>query len=359
VKNQGNISNPHRGQYIISIASIVVVSAICFFFNEWLGYKIVALILLVTVSILAALLDIIPLLIAALLSALIWNFFFIPPVFTFHIGAPEDLLMFLMYFFISMINAILTSRIRKQEIKARDREEKEKTIALYNTVLTSLSHELRTPISTMIGAVDTLKDSREELSAENKTNLLDEIDLAAQRLNRQVENLLNISRLESGTIKLHLDWCDINELIWTVLRKFENTNEHSLKFSPGEIQPLYKLDAGLMEQAIHNLVHNAIQHTPPKTYISIHTAYENECCMIYIADNGGGIIETDQPRLFQKFFRAENAGTGGTGLGLSIVKGIIEAHNGTIRMDNNPNSGATFTIAIPAETSFINYLKNE
>jgi two-component system sensor histidine kinase KdpD len=174
------------------------------------------------------------LLVAAVLSALIWNFFFIPPIFTFHIGNAEDLLMFLMYFFISLVNAMLTSRIRKQEIKARDQEEKEKTIALYNTVLTSLSHELRTPIATMIGAVDTLKENKDTLSNENKASLLDEIELASQRLNRQVENLLHMSRLESGIIRLHLDWCDINELVWTVLRSFEEVKDHSIQFSPGK-----------------------------------------------------------------------------------------------------------------------------
>jgi len=339
--------------------TILVVASICFLFKDFMGYRIVALVLLVTVSVLASFLDILPLLLAAILSALAWNFFFIPPIFTFHIGNAEDLLMFLMYFVISIVHAILTSRIRKHEKAARDREEKEKTIALYNTLLTSLSHELRTPLATMIGAVDTLKENRDRLTAENESSLLEAIDVAAQRLNRQVENLLHISRLESGTLKLHLDWCDINELIWIVIRKFEDGAKEAIHFIPGEIQPFYKLDEGLMEQAIHNLVHNALQHTPAGTSIYIHTTYKNENCIISISDNGGGIKVEERNTIFQKFFRGQNAGAGGTGLGLSIVKGIVEAHNGSIEVENNANGGATFTLIIPAPTSFVNYLKNE
>ena len=169
-----------------------------YFSVEFIGYRIVALILLLVVSLLAMLIDIFPVLVTALLSALIWNFFFIPPTFTFHIGTPEDALMFLMYFVIAMINAVLTFKIREFERKARDKEEKEKSIKLYNILLNSLSHELRTPIATIIGAIDTIKDNETKLSNNNKKELYSEIEIASFRLNRQVENLLNMSRLEAG-----------------------------------------------------------------------------------------------------------------------------------------------------------------
>ncbi|NTW32317.1 MAG: DUF4118 domain-containing protein, partial [Bacteroidetes bacterium] len=119
---------------------IVAVSIACFFTADFIGYKVVALLLLVVVSLLAMVFDILPVLLAALLSALIWNFFFIPPLFTFHIADTEDALMFLMYFVIALVNAVLTFKIREAEKKARDKEEKENTIKLYNTLLNSLSH---------------------------------------------------------------------------------------------------------------------------------------------------------------------------------------------------------------------------
>ena len=119
-------------QYLISVAVVLMAATACYFSSRFIGYKTVALTLLMTVSIVAMLFDILPVLSAAVLSALIWNFFFIPPILTFHIDNTEDLLMFFLYFFIALVNAVLTSRIRKEEKKARDKEERENTIKLYN-----------------------------------------------------------------------------------------------------------------------------------------------------------------------------------------------------------------------------------
>lgn len=197
----------------------MIVSIACFLFVDLVGYRVVALVLLVTVSLLAMLFEISPVLIAAVLSALIWNFFFIPPIFTFHVDHAEDLLMFLMYFLVAMVNAVLTFKIREAETIARDKEEKENALRHYNVLLNSLSHELRTPIATIIGAVDTLKENNKQLTELSKEELLNSIDLASIRLNRQVENLLNMSRVETGMFKLKLDWCDLNDLIHSIVQK--------------------------------------------------------------------------------------------------------------------------------------------
>jgi K+-sensing histidine kinase KdpD len=173
---------------------------------------------LLGVSISAMLFDIFPVLMSSVLSALSWNFFFIPPILTFHIGTPEDALMFLMYFVIALINAVLTYKIREIEKKARDREEREQTIHLYDTLLNSLSHELRTPIATIIGSIDTIRENPGKLTDSNRDELHQEMEIAAFRLNRQVENLLSMSRLEAGTLQLRRDWCDVNELIYTVIK---------------------------------------------------------------------------------------------------------------------------------------------
>ena len=162
------ISKPK--QYFISLVLILFVAGICFLLSSFITYKIVALLLLVTVSFIAMFFDILPVLLAALLSALVWNFFFIPPTFTFTIGSTEDVLMFFMYFIIAMVNATLTYKIRQAEKEASKREEKENTLKLYSTLLNSLSHELRTPISTIIGATDNLQTNDQKLSTQNKKN---------------------------------------------------------------------------------------------------------------------------------------------------------------------------------------------
>lgn len=346
-------------QYIISTLTVLVVALICFFTDQFISYKMSALLLLMTVSFLAMILDIIPVLLAAVLSAVIWNFFFIPPICNFQISNAEDWLMFLLYFIIALVNAVLTFKIRKAEKEARDKKEKENTIKLYNTLLNSLSHEFRTPISTILGAVDTLQENKDKLSVENQDELLSEIDNAAIRLDRQVENLLNISRLESGTLQPKYDWCDVHDLVNSVIQKLPEQNTHTISFNALDNLPLFKIDAGFTEQILYNLLHNAVQYTPEYTHIDVQVEHLSDNCVITISDNGTGFPEDNIAFVFDKFYRLPNTKTGGNGLGLSIVKGFVEAQKGTIALNNNEKGGATFTIAFPAKTTYINHLKNE
>ncbi|HAN37364.1 MAG TPA: sensor histidine kinase [Chitinophagaceae bacterium] len=346
-------------QYAISITLVLIVSIACYIAGAFIAYKTIALLLLLTVSIVAMLFDILPVLAAAVLSALVWNFFFIPPILTFHINNADDLLMFLLYFVIALLNAVLTFKIRRAQTKARDKEEKENTIKLYSTLLNSLSHELRTPISTIVGAVDTLKTSDSRISHNNKTELLNQIDIASIRLNRQVENLLNMSRLETGMLKLNLDWCDLNELINAVIQTFSARKSHQIIFTANEHLPLIMIDRGLMEHVLHNLIDNALNHTPENTFIEVCAVEEAGICIIKVLDNGTGIPNNQIPFLFDKFYRLPQTKTGGTGLGLSIVKGFVEAHGGSINVENNALGGVTFYIKLPVEVSYLNNLKHE
>ncbi len=346
-------------QCFISVTLVFIISIICFFFQKFIDYRITALILLMSVSLIAMLFDILPVLFTAILSGLILNFFFIQPVFTFHIANTEDILLFSIYFIIALVNAVLTFKIREAETKARDKEEKEKTIKLYNTLLNSLSHELRTPIATIIGAIDALKENK--LSEINQIELFNEIENASTRLNRQVENLLNMSRLETGMLKIKQDWCDINELIYTVIRKITVLkSNHTIHFIANEQLPLFKLDSGLIEEILQNIITNAILYTPSNTVITIDASIDsNSCCIISVSDNGNGFPDDQIQFAFEKFYRVPDTQTGGSGLGLSIVKGFVEAHNGSIKLKNNTNSGANFTITIPTETTYLNNIKNE
>ncbi len=347
-------------QYFFGIGCVVLVSTACYALSDYIHYRTVALLLLVTVSIVAMFFDIFPVLIAAILSALIWDFFFIPPKFTFSISSTEDILMFLMYFVIALVNAVLTFKIRATQNASVRQEERETTLKLYNTILNSLSHELRTPIATVIGATDNLQNNSEKLSAQNKTDLLNEISNAGLRLNRQVENLLNMSRLESGVIRPKKDWCDVNELVYEVVNHLQdNIKEHKVKVIIPDDLPLFKLDYGIMEQVLSNLVCNAALYTQPRSSIIIRALCDNDHLILIVEDTGPGFPDADIKNVFDKFYRITKTQTGGTGLGLSIVKGFIEAHNGKIKLENRPEDGARFTITIPAETSYISKLKNE
>lgn len=338
----------------------MLTATLCFFSVGMIGYRAIALILLFVVSLNAILFDIFPVLLSALLSALIWNFFFIPPILTLHIGTPEDGLMFIMYFVVASINAVLTYKIREVERKERNEEERAKSIKLYNTLLNSLSHELKTPISAIIGAVDTIKGNPNKLSESNRNELYSEIEIAGNRLNRQVKNLLSMSRLEAGFIQPKMDWCDMNELVFAAIRDTEEiATLRKINFAPNDDLPLFKLDRGLIEQVFNNLIHNALLYTPEDSHIEIVVNSDESSCIIQISDNGKGFPANEIDLVFDKFYRLNNTATGGTGLGLSIVKGFIEAMNGEVYLENLPHGGAKFTVEIPCELSQKKDLENE
>lgn len=325
-----------------------------------MGYKVVALILLLMVSATAMFFDIIPVIIIAFLSALSWDFFFIPPTFTLFIDSAENALMLAMYFVIALINAVLTYKSRQWQKLANEKDEKINALKLYDSVLNSLSHELRTPISTIIGATDNLKSTNNNLTAEDKNSLIHEISKASLILNRQVENLLNMSRLESGVIKPLKDWCDVGELLYSIKKNLaEHSTNHHISISLSDDLSICHIDSGLIYQAIYNLVYNALVYTPKQSKISISANYSNNILEIIVEDNGPGFPINETKRVFNKFYKIDNSKTGGLGLGLSISKGFVEAHQGKIKLENSINNGAKFTIFLPVETTQLNNLKNE
>jgi two-component system, OmpR family, sensor histidine kinase KdpD len=350
---------PLWAQWLLCILSVFAVALASYAGEGILGYKVVSLILLMVVSVQAALFDIWPVLFAAIASAIIWNYFFIPPLYTFHIGTAEDMLLFLMYFAIALVNAVLTYALRKAEKTAHDREEKAHAIRLYNTLLNSLSHELLTPVATIMGAVDTLREQDAHLTAHIRQELLGEVDTATDKLNRQVQNLLNMSRLESGTLRPIPDWCDMTELVYGEIDKLPMHPHHQIIVDIAPEIPLFRLDAGFTALIVYNLLHNALLYTPPGSLIRIQVTHVSAMCRIAIADNGPGFPPDEMPSVFDKFYRLRRTGTGGNGLGLSIVKGFAEAQGGSVQVANNTEGGATFTVDIPADTSYINQLKNE
>jgi two-component system sensor histidine kinase KdpD len=344
-------------QYLFGVATIILVSTFCFALSGFLGYKVVAFVLLLTVSLLAITFDILPVLAAAALSAFIWNFFFIPPRFNLHINSAEDIILLVMYFVIAMINGVLTYKIRQIEKMSRIKEERANSVKLYNTILNSLSHELRTPIAAIIGAADNLQTNR-DLTKEDKYQLIEEISKASLRLNQQVENLLNISRLESGHIKPKNDWCDLPELVYDVVKRVEDTNPgRKIHINISQDLPLCRLDKGMLDQVIYNLLNNAAIHTGSNSRIDIYATCHVDLLNIIIEDDGQGFTSVDINRVFDKFSRSANVKTNGSGLGLSIVKGFTEALGGNVELEKTNPYGSRFVISIPVKTSFIKVME--
>jgi two-component system sensor histidine kinase KdpD len=354
------LNRPSRGkQYLYCVIAVILVSAVCFGLSAALGYRVVALLLLLTVSLLAISFDILPVLISAALSAFIWDVFFIPPRFTVHVDTAEDTILLIMYFVIAMINGVLTFKIRQAEKVSTLKEEKANSVKLYNTILNSLSHELRTPLAAIIGAADNLQLNA-QLSKEDREQLVAEISKASLRLNQQVENLLNISRLESGHIQPKNDWCDIVELVYEVVKRVEENNpKQKINISINQNTPLCKIDKGMLDQIIYNLLNNAAVHTEPGTKISVTVNTVADLLEILIEDEGQGFSGVDMKDVFRKFSRNKTGNANGSGLGLSIVKGFTEALGGSVELRKGFNGGALFTILIPVKTSYLLMPQNE
>jgi two-component system sensor histidine kinase KdpD len=189
------------------------------------------------------------------------------------------------------------------------------------------------------------------LSQNSNKEFTDEIHTAADRLNRLVENLLDMTRLETGQLAPKLDWCDLNDLFRASIQKLKKELiHHAVSIVIPPTMPLVKLDFGLMEQALTNLLYNASLYTPAGSSIVLSAKMEEKNCIMTVADNGPGFPMETLVHLFEKFYRVPGSKTGGAGLGLSIVKGFVEAHKGTITAMNGAAGGAEFIISIPTET---------
>ena len=481
--------------YGIAASTVFLLVAACYPFRSIIGYQTIALILLLGVTVLPLKVGTGPVILAATVSALAWNFFFIPPAFTFVIDEPQNILMFVTYFVVAAVTGILTARVREREKIVRMREERstalftltkelsaatsldgviraginnigkffnadvmvclsesdgdmlanphrlsslhvddkefsvvawtywnekragkftdtlpdaqatyfplsgpryplgvigvkfmhdttmtgeqeslienfirqiasglereqlnelarknlviEESERLYKNLFDSLSHEFKTPISTILGSAEQLREERSTTHNDHQ-DVAYEIYEAASRLNRLVANLLDMARLESGFLKPKLDWCDISDLLNTTVQKLDDDlKNRKIGIQTGKTLPLVKLDSGLMEQVITNLLYNACVHTPKETAIEIEAHAEGPECVLTISDNGPGVPVDIADKIFQKFFRMPGNRTGGTGLGLSIVRGFVEAQGGTVSFQNKKEGGASFTIRIP------------
>lgn len=349
---------PRKKQYLYSFIVIFIVACACFGLSGLIGYRVVALVLLVTVSLLAITFDILPVLLSAALSAIVWDVFFIPPRFTIHVNTTEDTILLIMYFIIAMVNGVLTYKIRQIEKAARVKEERANSVALYNTILNSLSHELRTPLAAIIGATDNLQ-TNVHLTPENRLELIEVIAKASFRLNQQVENLLNISRLESGHIKPKNEWCDINELVYDVVKRVEENGTHrKIGIHISQELPLCKTDKGMLDQILYNLLNNAAIHTDPACAIDISATCHADILHIQIEDEGKGFQGNYGQEVFHKFSRDAKRSNAGSGLGLSIVKGFTEALGGSVVLEKHKGRGAKFLVSLPVSSNELNLIKS-
>jgi two-component system sensor histidine kinase KdpD len=229
------------------------------------------------------------------------------------------------------------------------------TERLRSALLTSISHDLRTPLASVLGALTSLRSYERHYDPETREELLRTAQEEAERLNRFVGNLLDITRLESGALEVKRDAVDLADIVGSTVRRAANIlARHEVKIDLGPDLPMLRLDFVLFEQVLFNLLDNAAKYSPAGSTISIEATQSGGDVIIAVADEGIGIPAEDLERIFDKFYRvkASDRQRAGTGLGLAICRGFIEAHGGTITAANRAGgAGAVFTVRLPVEAA--------
>ncbi len=476
----------------IVLVATTLLTALCWSLQRWTGYTLPALVFLLGIVLLALRVSRLAVLVMATLCALVWDYFFIPPRFTFHVSDPEDMAMLVMFFVVAISMGHLTARLKKREVAERRRQietdallrvtqsaalapEMEKGLAealrvinslleaesalvvrkldhslpsevhpastfiptaqefgvaawayvnkqiagrftdtlpqseltwfplqtatsvmgalgirlnrdalgldftrrqaveafalqlalvlekehfiqavthaellekserLRRTLLDSVSHELKTPLAVIRAAIDGMGQTSEN-------PYLVEIDTASKRLQRLVEGLLQMTRLESQIVEPQLEWCDVHELIEEAL----SAARDALKHHPVEIDiatdlPLVKTDQALLMQALANILHNGGVYTPEGAAIQVRARHSDKRLHLIVSDQGPGLPSGEESKVFGKFYRAPGSPAGGSGLGLSIARGFLRELGGDISARNKTGGGAEFEITLAAE----------
>ena len=285
-----------------------------------------------------------------------FDFVFVPPRGTFTVDDVQYLLTFAIMLSVALIiSGLMNNRRRQAQAQAALAVEAE-TERIRSTLLASISHDLRTPLAVMTGASSSLAENGERLAPAERIALANSIYTQARDMSEQVAKVLQMTRLETGAIKLDRDWIAVSETAGAVLSRLtERLAGHRLVVDiPGDL-PLLRADATLIDQALTNLIENAARHTPAGTVVQVRAqAHANEV-VISVEDFGPGIEDRDMERVFEKFQRgAQSSGegnVGGVGLGLAICRSIVRLHGGRVWAEKVPGGGSAFRMALPREAA--------
>src|SRR5215471_14144986 len=259
--------------------------------------------------------------------------------------APEQ--VHLLETFASQIALVLERAILAEE--AQHAQVQIETERLRSALLSAVSHDLRTPLASIAGAASSLLEEGAPLDAATRHELCQTIYEEAHRLNRLVNNLLDMTRLESGVIQVHKEWQPLEEVVGSALTRLDaQLGDYPLTTHLPADLPLVPLDSGLIEQVLINLLDNAVKHTPPGSPITLSAWATDDAITVEVADRGPGLPPGAEQRIFEKFYRVQrDAMPSGAGLGLTICRGMVEAHGGHIWAENRPNGGTAVRFTLP------------
>ncbi len=372
--------------YSLAVVGVVAVTGAFKLFGEHINSTTVALALLLTILFIATGWGSRPAVLASLLAVACVNFFYLPPVGTFSISDPDNWVALLAFLITAITAGQLSASVRRRaeeadagrrEIerlyhelqdafeRASQAEALKQSERLKSALLDAVTHDLRTPLTSIKASATTLLNelrpnlSGEEfiaLDAEGRQEMLEVIDEEADRLNRFIEGLVELARIEAGEMKLRRRWGSIEEIIKAALeRAAPLTREHRIEVRLEDELPAVRVDERAVAEVIYTLLDNAAKYSPMGTLIRVEAKpLGDEQIQLMVEDQGRGVPAHLRERVFDKFFRAMRDGDtsasqpSGTGMGLAIAQGIVEAHGGRIWIEDAPdNHGSRVMVALP------------
>lgn len=338
-------------RYVSGFVLVLLATLLDFPFHTRISPTNLVMFYLLAVVVSAAFLGRGPAVLTSVVGVAAFDYFYVPPFNTLAIEDTEYLITFAGLLIVGITISELMVRIREQAEKVRQSRIIEETEKLQGALLNSISHDLRTPLVSITGSLSTLREKIITMDDELRINLIENAYHEAERLNRFVSNLLNMSRLEAGAMKIHKQPEDIQDAIGSALEQLnEQIGQRSVTMDIDPDLPLVQMDFVLIVQVLINVIENALKYSNGKAPVEIKASCNEKFVEIKISDHGIGIPTEDLQRVFDKFYRIQRPdNVSGTGLGLSICKGVIEAHQGNIFAENRPGGGTVITLTLPLE----------
>ena len=350
-----------------------IVTAALSTLTERLNLSSQVLVYLVALVAIARVCGMVPALVAAIWAALLLDYYFISPIHTFRIAVANDVIAFLAFVIVAVTVASVVEysgkQFRRATRAAAEAAQLEAADRMRTALLNAISHDLRAPLAAALASVDTLRDPRFKLSDDERAELLGAAHTSLGRLSRLVEDLLDMSRLQSGALKPHLESVSVEEVIPRALDDVPTAaGRVTYAANPGGVPPALA-DGALLERVVANLIGNAAKHTDSRIELTATSSTgsasskgsngstgsdseDGHKVEIRVIDHGPGIPAADHERVFRPFQRlGDHDNTAGVGLGLALARGLVEAMGGELRPEATPGGGLTMVVAMPARTT--------
>jgi K+-sensing histidine kinase KdpD len=363
------------GGYLVAVLSISAATGVLKLFRSHVNTTTVALAFLLIILFVATRFGSRPAVAAAIVGVFCFNFYFLPPVGTLTIADPDNWIALASFLITAVTAGELSARAKRRAEEAeagrreierlytelRDAFERasqaealRRSERLKSALLDAVTHDIRTPLTSIKASVTTLldelrarRDDTAMLDAEGRREMLEVIDEEADRLNRFVEGLVELARIEAGQLELRRRWGTVDEIVMTALERAEPlTRSHALEVSIEKDLPVVRVDAKAVAEVLYTLLDNAAKYSPKGTRIKVSASQADEMMRLTVEDEGPGVPTELRERVFDKFFRAMRDGDmgaqpPGTGMGLAIARGIVEAHGGRIWVDEGSRGRGT------------------